>query len=139
MEGFSLIQLHYLTKGSGEPLILLHGNGGNSGFFKYQLSYFSRKYQVIAVDTRGHGRSKSGSKKFSLEQFAEDLKNFLDEKGITKAHILGFSDGANIGLIFALRYQERVQSLILNSGNLYPEGLQSFFLKGVQLLSLIHI
>ena len=51
------IKLHYREKGSGEPLILLHGNGESSAYFIHQLNYFSKWYRVIAVDTRGHGFS----------------------------------------------------------------------------------
>ena len=51
------IALSYLEKGSGQPLILLHGNGGSSKYFKKQIDYFSGDYRVIAIDTRGHGKS----------------------------------------------------------------------------------
>ena len=55
------IQLHYREKGSGLPLILLHGNGENGNYFEHQIAYFSRNYRVIAVDTRGHGKSPRGT------------------------------------------------------------------------------
>ena len=60
---------------------------------------------------------------FKLWQFAEDLKEFMDEKGLEKANILGFSDGGNIALLFALKYPERVEKLILNGANIFPEGM----------------
>ena len=119
------ISLHYLEKGQGKPLILLHGNGEDSSYFVYQVAYFSRFYRVIAIDTRGHGQSPRGTAPFSIQQFAEDLRGFLDQHDIPKAHILGFSDGGNIALTFALHYPERVDRLILNGANLFPAGVKS--------------
>ena len=118
------ISLHYLEKGQGKPLILLHGNGEDNSYFVYQVAYFSRFYRVIAIDTRGHGQSPRGTAPFSIQQFAEDLRGFLDQHEIPKAHILGFSDGGNIALTFALRYPERVDRLILNGANLFPAGVK---------------
>ena len=118
------IQLNYITKGTGKPLILLHGNGENHAYFVHQIEYFSRNYTVIALDTRGHGKSLCGEKPFTIKQFAENLHDFLLEKNITKAHILGFSDGGNIALTFALKYPEFVDCLILNGANLFPAGVK---------------
>ena len=75
------IKLHYEEKGTGQPMVLLHGNGEDSSYFKNQIEYFSKKYRVIAVDTRGHGKSERGTAPFTLRQFARDLKSFLDEMG----------------------------------------------------------
>ena len=118
------IQLHYIEEGTGFPLILLHGNGEEHGYFKHQIPYFAQKYRVIALDTRGHGKTPRGEAPFTIRQFAEDLKAFLDEKAIEKAHFLGFSDGGNIALCFAIKYPERVEKLILNGANLYPKGVR---------------
>jgi len=118
------ISLHYTEKGSGTPLILLHGNGEDSSYFVHQIEYFSKKYRVIAIDTRGHGASPRGSAPFTITQFSEDLKNFMDNHSIKKAHILGFSDGGNIALTFALKYHERIEKLILNGANLNPKGVK---------------
>ena len=118
------IQLHYAEKGSGEPLILLHGNGESSEYFARQTEYFSQRYRVIAPDTRGQGRSPRGSGEFSISRFADDLRDFMDELGIGSADILGFSDGGNIALTFALRCPSRVRKLILNGANLFPAGVR---------------
>ena len=117
------IQLHYTEHGSGEPLILLHGNGEDSSYFEHQIAFFQHRYRVIAVDTRGHGKSPRGTAPLTLNQFADDLRAFMDELDIASAHILGFSDGANVAILFALAHPTRVKSLILNGGNLFPEGL----------------
>ena len=126
--------LNFTEKGYGAPLILLHGNGESSGYFVNQIDRFANEYRVIAVDTRGHGASPRGNKPFTLETFADDLKNLLDSLNIEKANILGFSDGGNIAVIFALKYPERVVSLVLNGANLFPSGLKSSFLIPVKVL-----
>ena len=118
------IKLHYEEKGAGTPLILLHGNGEDGSYFVHQVDYFSERYRVIALDTRGHGKSPRGEKPFTIRQFAEDLRAFLDEQGIERADLLGFSDGGNIALIFAMRYPQRVCRLVLNGANLYSAGVK---------------
>ena len=118
------ISLHIIQRGEGEPLLLLHGNGEDSSVFSAQMDYFSPKYRVMALDTRGHGKSPRGTAPFSIETFAEDLLDFLDQQGLEKVHLLGFSDGGNIALTFALRHQERLLSLILNGADLFPSGVK---------------
>ena len=121
------IQLNFIEQGQGQPMVLLHGNGENSSYFVHQIAHFSKSYRVIAIDTRGHGQSPRGEKPFAIKQFAEDLIDFLDAKNITKAVILGFSDGGNIALEFALKYPERVEKLILNGANLFPSGVKPLY------------
>lgn len=118
------IILHFEERGTGMPLMLLHGNGEDGSYFVHQTEYFSKSRRVIAVDTRGHGKSPRGSAPFTIGQFAEDLLGFMDMQGIEKADLLGFSDGGNIALTFALKHPERVHSLILNGANLYPAGVK---------------
>ena len=118
------IRLYYREEGAGFPLILLHGNGEDGSYFAHQTEDFKDQYRVIAVDTRGHGQSPRGEKPFTIRQFARDLRDFMDERGIEKAHILGFSDGGNIALVFALLHPERVDHLILNGANLDASGIR---------------
>ena len=127
------IQLHWEETGKGKPLILLHGNGEDGTYFRGQMEAFSHKYRVIAVDTRGHGKSPRGTAPFSLGQFTEDLKDFLDEMGIEKGIFLGFSDGGNIALMFALKYPSRVEALIVNGANLNPAGMKRSVLLPIEL------
>lgn len=119
------IKLHYIEKGPGFPLILLHGNGEDHTYFVHQIKHFSTTKRVIAIDTRGHGNSPRGTAPFTIKQFADDLLAFMDEHKIEKADILGFSDGGNIALTFALQYQERINKLVLNGANLFPKGVRA--------------
>lgn len=118
------IALYYQEKGKGEPFILLHGNGEDGSYFQHQIEYFSSSYRVIAVDTRGHGKSPRGTVPFTIEQFSRDLSDFMAGLAIPRAVILGFSDGANIAMKFSMKYPYKVKALILNGGNLNPKGVK---------------
>ena len=103
--------------------MLLHGNGESHAVFERQMDEFSARYRVLAVDTRGHGASPRGGAPFTLSQFADDLHEFLLERGILRAHLLGFSDGGNIAALFALRYPDMPmhrQSSLSREGHLRP-------------------
>ncbi len=117
------IKLHFEVVGEGFPLVMLHGNGEDYRYFDGQIEEFSRHFRLILVDTRGHGQSPRGEAPFTLEQFAQDLKVLLDEEEITRCHMLGFSDGGNIAMIFALNYPGYVEKLVLNGANLCYDGL----------------
>lgn len=128
------IKHHYIESGSGEPLILLHGNSENGTYFKHQIEYFSKMYRVIAIDTRGHGQTPRGEAPFTIRQFADDLNDFMIEQKIDKADILGFSDGGNIAMIFAMKYPEKVNHLILNGANLDTSGIKRIYQVPIELM-----
>lgn len=79
---------------------------------------------MIAVDTRGHGKSPRGTAPFTMDQFAEDLNNFLEEHKLNNIILLGFSDGANIAIKFAFKYQDKIKLLILNGADLNTKGVK---------------
>lgn len=118
------ISLFYKEQGQGTPLVLLHGNGEDSSYFVHQIEYFSKNRRVIAIDTRGHGQSPRGTKPFTIQQFACDLFDFVTLHALAPVDLLGFSDGANIAMAFALTHPEMVRHLILNGGNLDPKGVK---------------
>ena len=118
------IRHFFIEQGTGFPLILLHGNGEDFGYFEHQMEPFARHFRVIAMDTRGHGQTPRGEAPFTIRQFAEDLLGFMDLHAIEKAHILGFSDGGNIAMIFAMAHPERVEKLILDGANLDASGVK---------------
>lgn len=118
------IRHFYTEKGKGKPLILLHGNGEESSYFEKQMDEFAHYFHVYALDTRGHGNTPRGDKPFSIRQFTEDLRGFMEEQGIAKTHLLGFSDGGNIAMVFAIKYPDYVDRLILNGANLNAAGVK---------------
>ena len=99
------IKHFYVEKGQGDPIILMHGNGEDCSIFNGQIDVFAQHYHVYALDTRGHGQTPRGDKPFTIRQFADDLMGFMDEHQIEKAHVLGFSDGGNIAMIFAMKIE----------------------------------
>ena len=105
-------------------LILLHGNGEDHTYFVKQIPAFSPHFRLVLMDTRGQGQSTGGDEERNFSVFAADLLALMDHLQIAKAHLLGFSDGGNLALTFALAHPERVQSLILNGANLEPGGVK---------------
>ena len=87
-------KLYYQVGGSGDALLLLHGNGESSDIFAQQFPFFTKYFTVYALDTRGHGRSELGVKRLTFKQIAQDILALLDKEGIQRIHVLGFSDGA---------------------------------------------
>jgi pimeloyl-ACP methyl ester carboxylesterase len=108
------VHLHYESYGNGFPLVLAYGLGGNTGLWAGQLEAFSRHYQVILWDPRGHGQSDSPPQReyYSLQISAEDLRGLLDHRGITHASIGGQSMGGGIAARFAVTYPDRVAALL---------------------------
>ena len=122
-----MIKHFYIEEGEGKPLIMLHGNGESNEYFSKQIGVFDEYFRIFALDTRGHGKTPRGEKPFTLSQFADDLLDFMNDKNIDKADILGFSDGGNIAMLFAIRYPERVNKLVLNGANFNTKGTKRWF------------
>lgn len=116
----------------GEVLVMLHGNGESMQRMHHQIEYFEKDYRVLAIDSRGHGQSGFGQGSLSLSTMALDLENVLESLGINKVNILGFSDGANIATLFAMKRPEMVNKLILIGGNLKPSGMQLGYFLAVE-------
>lgn len=119
-------ELYYETYGTGDPLLLLHGNSQSISAFKKQIKAFSKKYKVIAVDTRGQGKSTdSSTDPLSYDLYAEDMKILLDSLHINKTNILGWSDGGNTGLIMAAKYPKYVDKLAITGACTNPNDAVS--------------
>ncbi len=117
-------QIYYEISGSGdEILFLLHGNSGDLTYFDHQAAAFGKFFRIIRFDYRDHGKSVNAHSKLSFSILVEDLKEIFDYFCVKRADILGFSDGANLAVKFALACPEHVNHLILNAPNLKFEGL----------------
>ncbi|WP_316809379.1 alpha/beta fold hydrolase [Pedobacter agri] len=114
-------EIYYETYGKGSPLILLHGNSESIISFRKQIGPLSEHYQVIAVDTRGHGNSiNRDTMAYSYRLFADDLKSVIDSIHIKKASLLGWSDGGNTAIEFALKHPEKIDKMVLMGANIFP-------------------
>lgn len=127
------IETYYESYGNGEPLFLLHGNSGSIKDFYRQIPQFSEKYRVYAVDTRAQGKSKDFTKNdFTYMQFANDLKQLVDYLKLDRINIVGWSDGGNTALLFALNYPQYVNKMVLVGANLFPEGVDQTFINEIR-------
>ena len=117
------LELYYEVSGSGEPLLLIHGNGGSSGDFKAQVAHFAKNYEVIAMDSRDQGRSGDSSAKITYEKMTEDQAALLDHLKLGAVNVVGWSDGGIEALLLAIRHPEKVKRLVSMAANLTPQGL----------------
>lgn len=121
--------MFYEKMGIGEPIIFLHSSYSRGILaFAGQLLDFQKKYTCYYPDFRGHGKTTCENLKWSTPQLAEDIIHFMNALNITKAHFVGFSLGANVGLYCAVTDPERVATLttIGTSGFVDPSGAEEF-------------
>lgn len=127
-------ELYYEVYGEGQPLVLLHGNGGSIKEFYKQIPELSKHFKIIALDTRAQGKSKDLTQNnLTYTIFADDLKSLMDHLGLHKVNIMGWSDGGNTGLEFSLKYPENLNKLIIIGANAFPEGVEKSLLNNFKL------
>lgn len=115
------IRLYYEIYGQGDPLVLLHGNGGNIEAMKYQIEYFSKHYKVIVMDCRGRGKSELGKDSLTYMQMTRDVASLLDHLHVDSASIIGRSDGGIIALLMGIYFPEKVKKIAAFGANLSPD------------------
>ena len=107
--------------GKGQPLLIIHGNGGSINNFIYQIPYFSKKYKVIIADSRAQGKSVDKGDSLTYEMMADDYAALLDILKIDSADVIGWSDGGINGLLLSIRHPEKVKKLAVTGANLVPD------------------
>jgi pimeloyl-ACP methyl ester carboxylesterase len=114
-------KMYYETYGKGEPLLIIHGNGGSINNFLYQIPYFAKNYQVIITDSRAQGKSVDPTDSLSYEMMTDDLNALLDNLHLKSCYVIGWSDGGINGLLLAIRHPDKVKKLAVTGANLWPD------------------
>jgi len=115
------IKMYYETYGSGDPLLVIHGNGQSITDMHFQVEHFARNYQVIVADNRGHGNSGLGEGQLTYIQMMEDYNALLEQLGITGAKVIGWSDGGILSLLLAIHHPDKVKKMAIMGANLRPD------------------
>lgn len=118
------IKVYYTRTGHGSPVVLLHGGLSNSDYWGNQVKALSAKHTVISLDSRGHGRSSRDEKPFGYDLMADDVVAVLDSLKIPCADIVGWSDGAIIGIDLALRHPDRIGKVFAFAANTQTAGVK---------------
>lgn len=116
------IKMYYEVYGKGEPLLIIHGNGGSINNFVYQIPYFAKNYQVILADSRAQGKTVDDSDSLSYEMISEDLNALLDHLKLKDVNVIGWSDGGIEGLLLAMNHPDKVKKLAVTGANLWPDS-----------------
>ena len=117
-------KIYYEEYGQGEPLIFLHGNNGSIEDFYQQIPFFAKQYRVIAIDTRGQGKSTDlTNTPYTYEQFSNDLLQVIQKLNLKKVNLIGWSDGGNTALIFNAQHPELINKIMTIGAVLNPNGV----------------
>ena len=114
------VKLYYEVYGAGEPLLLVHGNGGSIASFKAQIDHFRKGYEVIAMDSRDQGKSGDSPDKITYEKMTDDLAALLDHLNTGPVNVLGWSDGGIEALLLGIRHPAKVKKIAAMAANLNP-------------------
>ncbi len=116
------IKMYVEVYGKGKPLLLIHGNGSSIKAFSQTIPYFSKKYKVIAVDSRAQGKTIDTKDSLSFEMMADDFSALLDQMHVDSAYVIGWSDGGINALVLAMRHPQKVIKLASTGANLTPDS-----------------
>ena len=116
------IKMYCEIYGQGQPLLLIHGNGGSIVDFSKQIPFFSKHYKVIVADSRAHGKSIDKGDALTYEMMADDYSELLQKMKVDSAYVIGWSDGGINGLLLSMRHPEKVKKLIVTGANLRPDS-----------------
>lgn len=117
------VKIFHAEWGAGDPVILLHGGLGSIEAFANQIPAISANYHVIAIDSRGHGRSSRDATTYSYELMTSDVLAVMDEMNIKKAAFVGWSDGGIISLELAINHPERIEKAFVIGTNYTTAGV----------------
>ena len=114
------VTLYYEVYGAGEPLLMVHGNGGSIADLGAQIAHFRTRYKVIAMDSRDQGKSGDSPDKLTYEKMTDDLAALLDHLKVGPVNVLGWSDGGIEALLLGIRHPAKVKKIAAMAANLNP-------------------
>jgi len=115
------VNVYYESYGKGEPLVILHGNGNSIKDMRHQISFFSKEYHVIAIDSRGRGKSELGPDSLTYDIMAQDAAGLIKRLGLDSAYVIGYSDGGIVALIMGINFPETVKKMAVYGVNVTPD------------------
>ena len=115
-------KIYYEEYGQGEPIMLIHGNGGNIFTMGNQIEFFKQKYRVIVADSRGQGKSELKTDSLTYSQIAEDWEGLAKHLELDSVSIIGWSDGGIIGLMMGMNNNLKINKIVSMAANLRPDS-----------------
>src|SRR5215216_3166426 len=127
------LNMYYEIHGTGMPLVLLHGALSATGTsFGMVLPALAKTRQVISVELQAHGHTADIDRPLSIEQMGEDVAALLRQLNIEQADLFGYSMGAGVALMVAIKHPDRVRKLVLASVTYNTDGLHPGLMKGLE-------
>jgi len=114
--------LYFEISGAGQPVVFIHGLGSSTRDWEPQVAEFSKSYQVVNVDLRGHGRSAKPAGPYTMAMFAADLAGLLQSINVPSAHVVGVSLGGAVAFQLALDHSALVRTLTIVNSAPAPVG-----------------
>lgn len=119
------VKLYYEVVGSGNPLVMVHGNGETHEIFDKAVEILSKHFTCYLIDSRGHGHSQKVTE-FHYNDMAEDVYQFIQALHLENVTYYGFSDGGIIGILLASKYPNLLEKMIISGANTRPEGVKKW-------------
>ncbi len=127
------VSLYYETYGTGTPLLLVHGNGASIGSLAAQIEFFKKRYKVIAMDSRDHGRSADSDGPLNYETMTDDLAALIDHLKLQPVDVIGWSDGGIESLLLGVRHPGKVKRIVSMAPNLNP-GMNAIYKESEEMI-----
>lgn len=131
------VELFYEVVGSGDPLVMVHGNGEDHTIFDEAVELLSPHFTCYLLDSRGHGQSQQVTE-YHYDDMAEDVYQFIRALGLERVTYYGFSDGGIIGLLLASRYPGLLDKMIISGANTRPDAVRKWLATVFKIINGIH-